>query len=73
MSKKNTVKIDHSLCECVIKQKGRQWGLYCLPHNHWFKWLGKQELNILKTMDIGMIYEKPIQRLDDLPLVKFGK
>ena len=73
MSNENPIQIDHSLCECVIKQKGRQWALYCLPHDHLLKWLGKQELHILKSMDIDMIYEKPIQRLDDLPLVKFGK
>jgi hypothetical protein len=48
---------DHGQCECVLKQRGPHWGLYCLPHNHFFKWLNPQERAVIKQMDIGMIYQ----------------
>lgn len=55
--KKRKIKTDHSQCECMIKQRGPHWGLFCIPHNHWFKWVSPAELNVIRQMDIPMLIE----------------
>jgi len=57
MAKKNRIKIDHSNCECMIKQRGPHWGLFCAKHGSYIKWLGRQELNEVRQLDIPMLYE----------------
>lgn len=71
--KKRQVKIDHTQCECMIRQRGPHHGLYCIPHNHWIKWLNDRDLQIVKQMDIPMIVESTGKRLSDLPRVPFGR
>ena len=72
MSKrKNRIKIDHSLCDCMVRQRGPHWGLFCQPHNKYIKWLNHTELFELSKTDIPWITESRPQRLDDLPLVEY--
>jgi len=56
MTKKHKKKsLDHSCCACDIQKRGPHWGLFCIPHGHWFKWLGKDELKVLREIDIPWI------------------
>lgn len=57
MSKKRRIKIDHSNCECQLRQKGPHWGLFCAEHGSYIKWLNRQELAEIRKMDIGVIME----------------
>ncbi len=54
---KKRVKIDHSQCECKVQQRGPHWGLFCVPHNAYIKWLGSTELDALRQIDIPWISE----------------
>jgi len=53
--KKKRIKQDHSNCECHILQRGPHWGLFCIQHKAYIKWLAATELDSLRTMDIPLI------------------
>jgi hypothetical protein len=52
-------RIDHSQCECKVQQRGPHWGLFCVPHNAYIKWLNPQEQTLLRQIDIPWIYQTP--------------
>lgn len=54
---KTKIKIDHSQCECQLLQRGPHWGLYCIPHGAYIKFLGRQELAEVMKLDIPMLYQ----------------
>lgn len=72
MNKKQRIKIDHTNCECMIKQKGPHWGLFCAEHGSYIKWLSAAELVELQQLDIPCIRDTSATRLDELPLFKFS-
>jgi hypothetical protein len=58
-------KLTHDHCECELQIHGPHIGLYCKPHNHWLKWLTKEELKI--AVDSG-VKLKTIPARDKLAL-----
>lgn len=67
--KKPRISVDHSECECVMKQRGPHWGLYCVPHNKLFKWLNAEERAIIRQMDIGMLYQSDLTPQSQSPTI----
>ena len=57
MGKKRRIKIDHTNCEMILKQRGPHFGLFCAQHGSYIKWLGAAELAQVRQMDIGVIME----------------
>ena len=58
--------VDHSACECHVLQRGPHWGLFCIPHGAYIKWLSAAELNSLRTMNMAWIADPRRQAADPL-------
>ena len=58
MTKKKSSKLqDHSTCEVLVRQSGPHWGLFCQPHNKFFKWLNPRERSILRDQDLPWLID----------------
>lgn len=63
---KKRIKIDHSQCECMVQQRGPHWGLFCVPHGAYIKWLSRDEQDQLRELDIPWISQsKPSEDIWD--------
>ena len=50
----------HTHCPCELQVSGPHVGLYCRPHQHWLKWLTKEEVKI--SIDLGIKLAKTPNR-----------